>query len=72
MPAHDKPAIWLSECTSLGSAVSIYYARGKALWNSTVTGIVESADQKQRAEQLAMQVKGVKRVQNNLQVQGKK
>src|SRR5436190_22547084 len=38
----------------------------------SLTGIVESADQKQRAEQLAMQVKGVKRVQNNLQVQGKK
>ena len=37
----------------------------------SLNGIVESADQKQRAEQLAMQVKGVKRVQNNLQVQGK-
>ncbi len=38
----------------------------------SLTGIVESPDQKQRAEQLAMQVKGVKRVQNNLQVQAKR
>ena len=38
----------------------------------SLSGIVESPNQKQRAEQLAMQVKGVKRVQNNLQVQGKK
>jgi hyperosmotically inducible protein len=38
----------------------------------SLTGIVESPDQKQRAEQLAMQVSGVKRVQNNLQVQSKK
>jgi hyperosmotically inducible periplasmic protein len=37
----------------------------------SLNGIVESPDQKQRAEQLAMQVKGVKRVQNNLQVQKK-
>jgi hyperosmotically inducible protein len=36
-----------------------------------LNGIVESPDQKQRAEQLAMQVNGVKRVQNNLQVQKK-
>ena len=38
----------------------------------SLNGIVESPDQKQRAEQLAMQVNGVKRVQNNLQVQSKK
>ena len=38
----------------------------------SLSGIVESPDQKQRAEQLAMQVSGVKRVQNNLQVQSKK
>jgi hyperosmotically inducible periplasmic protein len=38
----------------------------------SLTGIVESSDQKQRAERLAMDVKGVKRVQNNLQVQSKK
>jgi hyperosmotically inducible periplasmic protein len=38
----------------------------------SLNGIVESSDQKQRAEQLAMQVSGVKRVQNNLQVQSKK
>jgi osmotically-inducible protein OsmY len=41
--------------------------------NSVVAlnGIVESADQKSRAEQLAMQVSGVKKVQNNLQIQKK-
>lgn len=38
----------------------------------SLNGIVESSDQKQRAEQLAKQVSGVKRVQNNLQVQSKK
>jgi hyperosmotically inducible periplasmic protein len=38
----------------------------------SLNGIVESADQKQRAAQLAMQVSGVKRVQNNLQVQAKR
>jgi osmotically-inducible protein OsmY len=35
----------------------------------TLTGIVSSADQKAKAEQLARQVSGVKSVQNNLQVQ---
>jgi hyperosmotically inducible protein len=35
----------------------------------TLNGIVESADQKARAEQLARQVGGVKSVKNNLQVQ---
>jgi hyperosmotically inducible protein len=32
-------------------------------------GVVESPDQKQRAEDLAMQVRGVRRVNNNLQIQ---
>jgi hyperosmotically inducible periplasmic protein len=35
----------------------------------TLNGIVESADQKAIAEQLARQVSGVKSVTNNLQVQ---
>ena len=35
----------------------------------TLNGIVESADQKAKAEQLAHQVGGVKSVKNNLQVQ---
>jgi hyperosmotically inducible protein len=35
----------------------------------TLNGVVESADQKSRAEQLARQVGGVKSVNNNLQVQ---
>jgi hyperosmotically inducible periplasmic protein len=35
----------------------------------TLNGIVESADQKARAEQLARQVGGVKSVKNNLQIQ---
>jgi osmotically-inducible protein OsmY len=35
----------------------------------TLNGIVESADQKAKAEQLARQVSGVKSVKNNLQVQ---
>ena len=35
----------------------------------TLNGIVESADQKAKAEQLARQVGGVKSVKNNLQVQ---
>ena len=35
----------------------------------TLTGIVESADQKAKAEQLTRQVSGVKSVRNNLQVQ---
>jgi hyperosmotically inducible periplasmic protein len=37
----------------------------------TLNGIVESADQKAKAEQLARQVGGVKSVNNNLQVQKK-
>jgi hyperosmotically inducible protein len=37
----------------------------------TLNGIVESADQKAKAEQLARQVGGVKGVKNNLQVQKK-
>jgi hyperosmotically inducible periplasmic protein len=35
----------------------------------TLNGIVESADQKAKAEQLARQVGGVKSVKNNLQIQ---
>jgi hyperosmotically inducible protein len=35
----------------------------------TLNGIVESADQKARAEQLARHVGGVKSVKNNLQIQ---
>ncbi len=35
----------------------------------SLNGVVESPDQKARAEQLAMQVSGVRRVENNLQVQ---
>jgi hyperosmotically inducible protein len=35
----------------------------------SLNGIVESPDQKARAEQLAMQVSGVQRVDNNLQIQ---
>ena len=37
----------------------------------TLNGIVESADQRARAEQLARQVGGVKSVKNNLQIQKK-
>jgi hyperosmotically inducible protein len=37
----------------------------------TLNGIVESADQKAVAEQLAREVRGVKSVKNNLQVQKK-
>jgi hyperosmotically inducible periplasmic protein len=37
----------------------------------TLNGIVESADQKAKAEQLARQVGGVKSVKNNLQIQKK-
>jgi hyperosmotically inducible periplasmic protein len=37
----------------------------------TLNGIVESADQKAKAEQLAREVGGVKSVKNNLQVQKK-
>jgi len=36
----------------------------------SLNGIVESRDQKARAEQLAMQVSGVREVKNNLQIQG--
>jgi osmotically-inducible protein OsmY len=35
----------------------------------SLNGVVESPDQKTRAEQLAMQVGGVQRVDNNLQIQ---
>jgi hyperosmotically inducible periplasmic protein len=35
----------------------------------TLNGIVESADQKAKAEQIARQVGGVKSVKNNLQIQ---
>jgi osmotically-inducible protein OsmY len=35
----------------------------------SLNGIVASPDQKSRAEQLAMQVSGVRRVDNNLQVE---
>jgi hyperosmotically inducible periplasmic protein len=37
----------------------------------TLNGIVETTEQKARAEQLASRVKGVKGVKNNLQVQKK-
>jgi osmotically-inducible protein OsmY len=37
----------------------------------TLHGIVESADQKAKAEQLAREVGGVKSVKNNLQIQKK-
>ena len=37
----------------------------------SLNGIVESPDQKARAEQLAMQVSGVRRVDNNLQIQAR-
>jgi hyperosmotically inducible periplasmic protein len=35
----------------------------------SLNGIVESPEQKTRAEQLASQVSGVKKVNNNLQIQ---
>jgi hyperosmotically inducible periplasmic protein len=35
----------------------------------SLNGIVESPEQKARAEQLAMEVSGVRRVDNNLQIQ---
>jgi Predicted periplasmic or secreted lipoprotein len=35
----------------------------------SLNGIVESPEQKSRAEQLAMQVAGVKKIENNLQIQ---
>ena len=35
----------------------------------SLNGVVESSDQKQRAEELAAQVSGVRRVDNNLQIQ---
>ena len=37
----------------------------------SLNGVVQSADQKRRAEELAMQVRGVRSVNNNLQVQGR-
>jgi len=37
----------------------------------SLNGVVESPDQKTRAEQLAMQVSGVSRVENHLQIQKK-
>jgi hyperosmotically inducible periplasmic protein len=37
-----------------------------------LSGIVESADQKARAAELARQINGVKRVNNNLQIQSVK
>jgi len=37
----------------------------------SLNGVVESPDQKRRAEELAMQVAGVSRVENNLQIQKK-
>jgi hyperosmotically inducible protein len=36
----------------------------------SLNGIVESPEQRTRAEQLAMQVSGVRDVKNNLQIQG--
>lgn len=36
-----------------------------------LNGIVKSPEQKARAEQLAMNVRGVRRVENNLQIQGR-
>ena len=36
----------------------------------SLNGIVQSREQKNRAEQLAMQVDGVREVKNNLQIQG--
>jgi len=36
-----------------------------------LSGVVESSEQKNRAEHLAMQVNGVRRVENRLQVQGR-
>jgi hyperosmotically inducible protein len=38
----------------------------------SLNGIVETQQQKQRAEELAHQVSGVKAVKNNLQIQAKK
>jgi len=35
----------------------------------SLNGVVESPEQKKRAEQLAMEVSGVRRVENNLQIQ---
>jgi Predicted periplasmic or secreted lipoprotein len=37
----------------------------------SLNGVVQTPDQKQRAEELAMQVSGVRRVNNNLQIQGR-
>jgi osmotically-inducible protein OsmY len=38
----------------------------------SLNGVVETQQQKQRAEELARQVGGVKSVKNNLQIQAKK
>ncbi len=35
----------------------------------SLNGIVQSADQKRRAEEVAKEISGVRRVQNNLQIQ---
>ena len=35
----------------------------------SLTGVVESPEQKMRAQQIAMEVSGVRRVDNNLQIQ---
>ena len=35
----------------------------------SLNGVVESTEQKERAEQLALEVSGVRRVDNNLQIQ---
>ena len=37
----------------------------------SLNGVVESPDQKMHAQQLAMQVSGVQRVENNLQIQNR-
>ena len=37
----------------------------------SLNGVVESPEHRRRAEELAMQVSGVRRVDNNLQVQGR-
>ena len=37
----------------------------------SLNGVVETAEHKKRAEQLAMQVGGVRRVDNNLQIQAR-
>lgn len=37
----------------------------------SLNGVVESPEQKARAEQLVMEVNGVRRIDNNLQIQGR-